>query len=117
MALIIANTVILAMTDYSLDAIDENLDPSTERSAFNQVVDETELFFTIAFTIEAVLKIIAMGFALSPGAYLREGWNVLDFLVVVSGLLNSIPGMPDVKVLRTLRVLRPLRSLSAFSGT
>ena len=39
----------------------------------------------IIFAGEALLKIIAMGFVLHPGAYLRNGWNILDFSIVLIG--------------------------------
>jgi hypothetical protein len=31
-----------------------------------------------------------MGFILEPGTYLREAWNVIDFTVVVSWILELI---------------------------
>lgn len=39
----------------------------------------------VVFTIECVLKIIAHGFVMHSGAYLRNGWNILDFIIVVIG--------------------------------
>ncbi|KAG5668929.1 hypothetical protein PVAND_016838 [Polypedilum vanderplanki] len=49
-------------------------------------------------------------------AYLRNGWNLLDFSIVVIGMvstvLQSILGNFDVKALRAFRVLRPLRLVS-----
>ena len=44
-----------------------------------------ESVFVIIYLIEAVVKIIAYGFILHPSAYLRNGWNILDFVVVVVG--------------------------------
>ena len=44
-----------------------------------------EYVFLAIFTLEAVLKIIAYGFLFHPGAYLRNGWNILDFVIVVVG--------------------------------
>jgi hypothetical protein len=41
--------------------------------------------FTIIFIAEACLKIIAMGFILHKNAYLRNGWNIIDAIVVFSG--------------------------------
>ena len=76
----------------------------------------SELFFIIVFTVECCIKIIGMGFALEKYAYLRDRWNVLDFIVVISGLIGQIPGIPNLTALRTLRVLRPLRSVSAVPG-
>ena len=47
-------------------------------------------------------------------AYLRDGWNWLDFIVVVTGWLESVEGIPNVSLLRVFRVLRPLRALTRF---
>jgi voltage-dependent calcium channel L type alpha-1D len=41
--------------------------------------------FTGIFTMEFVLKTIALGFILHKKAYLRSGWNLIDFTVVMSG--------------------------------
>ena len=41
--------------------------------------------FLVVFTVEAVMKMMAYGFLLHPGAYLRNGWNLLDFIIVVIG--------------------------------
>ena len=68
------------------------------------------------FTVEAVIKIIAMGFVVHKNSYLRDYWNWLDFLVVCIGFIELFPIIPaaDLKSLRTLRVLRPLKSINAF---
>ena len=47
--------------------------------------EKVEYIFLAIFTMETVFKIIAFGFALHPNAYLRNGWNVLDFIIVVVG--------------------------------
>jgi len=44
-----------------------------------------EWLFLIIFTVEAIIKIIAYGFVLHPGAYLRSIWNILDFIIVIAG--------------------------------
>jgi voltage-dependent calcium channel L type alpha-1F len=41
--------------------------------------------FTIIFIIEGVLKIIAFGLMLTKKSYLRSGWNIIDFVVVIVG--------------------------------
>jgi hypothetical protein len=57
-----------------------------------------------------------MGFVVHKSAYLRDYWNMLDFLVVVVSIIELVPFIPSasLKALRTLRVLRPLRSLNAI---
>lgn len=53
----------------------------------NKLVDNSEIFFTISFALEALLKIIASGFILERGCYLRDAWNWLDFIVVITAVL------------------------------
>lgn len=47
--------------------------------------EKIEYAFLIFFAIEAMLKIIAYGFLFHTDAYLRNGWNVLDFSIVTLG--------------------------------
>lgn len=47
--------------------------------------EKLEYFFLIIFSIEAAMKIIAYGFLFHQDAYLRSGWNVLDFTIVFLG--------------------------------
>jgi hypothetical protein len=110
---IMANAALLAIEDHSPTAVDPvTLSPDPERSATNSFVQACEPFFTALFTFEAVVKIIAMGFMVDRGSYMRDGFNILDFIVVVSSLLSGFPGVPRVSALRAVRVLRPLRTLS-----
>ncbi|CAB1112699.1 unnamed protein product [Ectocarpus sp. CCAP 1310/34] len=114
------NSIVLALTDWT--RIDE--DPSSEHvgepiaegSWRNTLLYETESMFTAIFTLEFVLKVVSQGFIFGHGAYLRDAWNVLDFVVVVTAVLTSIPGMPTATAIRVFRVLRPLRSLSTLPG-
>ena len=46
-----------------------------------------DLFMTCAFTFEMSAKIIAYGFAFAgKGSYIRDSWNILDFVIVSSAL-------------------------------
>ena len=47
--------------------------------------EELEPVFMAIFTVEMVVKILADGFILHKGSYLRNPWNIMDFIVVVSG--------------------------------
>lgn len=47
--------------------------------------ETTEPYFLAIFTIEAALRILALGFVLHRGSYLRNMWNIMDFVVVVTG--------------------------------
>ncbi|RXN01696.1 Voltage-dependent L-type calcium channel subunit alpha-1F [Acipenser ruthenus] len=59
--------------------------------------ERVEYLFLIIFTVEAFLKVMAYGLLFHPNGYLRNGWNLLDFIIVVVGtqtglqvVLNSI---------------------------
>ena len=43
-----------------------------------------EFFFIFVFMVEFFLKIIAKGFVFDKHTYLRDGWNLIDFIVVIS---------------------------------
>lgn len=116
--LILLNSIVLAITDWTVideDPTSESVgEPLAEGSWRNALLYDTEVIFTALFALEFVLKVVAQGFILGHGAYLRDAWNVLDFVVVITALLTSIPGMPTASAIRVLRVLRPLRSVSAL---
>ena len=82
----------------------------------NVVAEEAEVIFLLLFFIEMSVKIIAMGFCAVEGTYLRDPWNWIDFVVVITGVAIFVPFMPQVSSLRTFRVLRPLRTLSSMPG-
>jgi len=42
------------------------------------------------YTIEMVVKVVALGFVLNDGAYIRDPWNILDFIIVGSSWLTVI---------------------------
>lgn len=47
--------------------------------------EKTEPYFIGIFCFEAGIKLLALGFVFHKGSYLRNGWNVMDFIVVLSG--------------------------------
>ncbi|CAM4606968.1 unnamed protein product [Lepidochelys kempii] len=77
-------------------------------------VDDTEPYFIGIFCFEAGIKIIALGFAFHKGSYLRNGWNVMDFVVVLTGILAKVGSDFDLRTLRAVRVLRPLKLVSGI---
>ncbi|KAG9353089.1 hypothetical protein JZ751_017665 [Albula glossodonta] len=91
--------------------------------------ESLEYIFLIIFTMECFLKIVAYGLLFHADAYLRNCWNILDFVIVFMGLftialdtIHHISGVEapvgekgggfDMKALRAFRVLRPLRLVS-----
>ena len=46
--------------------------------------------FTAIFTVELVLRVMALGFVLHRYSYLRDPWNWLDFIVVLFSFADPI---------------------------
>ncbi len=36
------------------------------------------------------LKIFAMGFFINRKSYLRDGWNILDFIIIITSLIPLV---------------------------
>uniref|UniRef100_A0A8C1FT85 Voltage-dependent P/Q-type calcium channel subunit alpha-1A n=1 Tax=Cyprinus carpio carpio TaxID=630221 RepID=A0A8C1FT85_CYPCA len=76
--------------------------------------EDTEPYFIGIFCFESGIKILALGFAFHKGSYLRNGWNVMDFVVVLTGILSTVGTDLDLRTLRAVRVLRPLKLVSGI---
>ncbi|CAG5041769.1 unnamed protein product [Parnassius apollo] len=103
---IIANCVVLALEEHL---------PNGDKTILAQNLEKTEAYFLGIFCVEASLKILALGFVLHRGSYLRNVWNIMDFFVVVTGIITLLPAVApevDFRTLRAIRVLRPLKLVS-----
>jgi len=102
---IVINSVLLAVQQHRAP-------PS---NPVNKVCSVIDAILTWVFIMECGLKVLAMGLILDSKTYLRDPWNILDFVVVISAVVEMIPAIPlaSFGFLRLFRVLRPLRSLNA----
>jgi len=111
-SLILLNSVMLGALDYTYTKEDEK--NGKVKPLTNQIFESSEHVFTILFTIEMLIKVLALGLASDKNSYLRDTWNWLDAAVVIGSILSYFPEVTNISVLRTFRLFRPLRSLSAF---
>ncbi|XP_061840237.1 voltage-dependent P/Q-type calcium channel subunit alpha-1A-like isoform X2 [Nerophis lumbriciformis] len=102
---IIANCIVLALEQHL---------PDNDKTPLSERLEDTEPYFIAIFCFESGIKILALGFALHKGSYLRNGWNVMDFVVVLTGILSSVGTQLDLRTLRAVRVLRPLKLVSGI---
>lgn len=79
------NSLMLASYDYN--------DPNS-LSERNKILDIIGTILTVLFTLEGLCKVLAHGFIFHKRAYLRNGWNWLDFIVIVAGWVVLVPGIP-----------------------
>jgi uncharacterized protein YebE (UPF0316 family) len=61
--------------------------------------------FTTIFTVEAVLKILALGMY----RYLQDKWNCFDIVIVVLSLVElGLDGVKGLSILRSFRLVSSL---------
>ncbi|XP_070433323.1 sodium channel protein type 10 subunit alpha isoform X1 [Equus przewalskii] len=78
--------------------------------------ERLEYIFTVIYTFEALIKILARGFCLNEFAYMRDLWNWLDFSVITLAYLGEVMDLRGISGLRTFRVLRALKTVSVIPG-
>ncbi|KAM8758869.1 sodium channel protein type 10 subunit alpha isoform 3-T3 [Rhynchonycteris naso] len=78
--------------------------------------DIIEYVFTVIYTFEALIKILARGFCLNEFTYMRDPWNWLDFSVITLAYIATAMDLRGVSGLRTFRVLRALKTVSVIPG-
>ncbi|XP_067640083.1 voltage-dependent calcium channel type A subunit alpha-1 isoform X5 [Eurosta solidaginis] len=103
---IIANCVVLALEEHL---------PEGDKTVLALSLEKTETYFLCIFCVEASLKILALGLVLHKHSYLRNIWNIMDFVVVVTGAMTIFAEANidvDLRMLRSFRVLRPLKLVS-----
>jgi voltage-gated sodium channel len=100
MAVIILNTVVLGL---------EVIRSVADRC--QTLLTVLNVIFTVIYVVEAVIKIYAW-----RGGYFKDGWNLFDFVIVVTCLIPTGGVFGSLRIMRLLRVLRVLRALRLISG-
>lgn len=69
-------SVTIGFKDYSKE---------TDDSSWNFYVVLMNFFFTLVFFLDTALKILVQGFIEHKNAYLKDGFNIIDFVLVFVG--------------------------------
>lgn len=88
-------------------------------STLGLALSHMDVIFAVFFSCEAIVKIIAMGLIMHPGAYLRDPWCATDGFVTVASALavvSSSSAFAAIRAFRVARALRPLRLVKRFRG-
>jgi len=115
--------IVILLNSLTLASEDPTSDETTPTAQF---IDDV---FLMLYSVEMFLKIVGMGFIFGKGAYLRDSWNILDFVIVGSAYLTIVndllateeeggdqPEGLSLNSLRAFRVLRPLRAITTIKG-
>ncbi|XP_034035578.1 voltage-dependent R-type calcium channel subunit alpha-1E-like isoform X2 [Thalassophryne amazonica] len=101
LAMIALNTIVLMMKYYSAPP------------AYEAVLKHLNTAFTVLFSVECVLKILAFGFL----NYFRDTWNIFDFITVLGSITEIVVdlqfvdtfNMSFLKLFRAARLIKLLR--------
>jgi len=82
------------------------------------IIESVNLFFTVVFLIEAVMKILAW-----RRSYFKEGWNRFDFFIVVISVIELVITafyefalLMIITLFRIFRIGRVLRLVKRAEG-
>ncbi|BHF68879.1 hypothetical protein SprV_0301192000 [Sparganum proliferum] len=90
---------------------------STNALSLSLSLSLPRLVFTVFYTCEACIKVIACGLIIDDFTYLRDAWNWLDFIVIMLAyMMFVVPSLGNLSALRSLRVLRALKTVTAIPG-
>lgn len=104
---ILFTSVISALSDSTI----------SQGSTLDTMLDVSDIVVAAIFTLEAVIKILALGFLLHKGSYLRSPWNIIDLCIVIFSLIYILFGTDPNSPLnnfRAFRALRPLKLVANF---
>ncbi|CAF2124314.1 unnamed protein product, partial [Rotaria magnacalcarata] len=110
---LIIGSILASSSTLALEDINTRQQP-----IFHKILVVLDKVFTVIFTTELILKWFAYGIKV----YFTNGWNWLDFFIVLVSVLGTlldwlgVADVPAFKSMRTLRALRPLKALSRFEG-
>ncbi|KPP63620.1 hypothetical protein Z043_118101, partial [Scleropages formosus] len=90
LAMIALNTVVLMMKYYSAPA------------TYDTVLKHLNTAFTVLFSLECVLKILAFGFI----NYFRDTWNIFDFITVLGSITEIVVDRLLFRAARLIKLLR-----------
>lgn len=54
------------------------------------IMETIDQIFLMLYSVEMIFKILGLGFIYGEGAYIKDSWNILDFVIVMSGYVTLI---------------------------
>ncbi|XP_041125495.1 sodium channel protein 1 brain-like [Polyodon spathula] len=80
--------------------------------AVNKNFVAADYLFTVIYSVEMIIKVLAQGFVFHKFAYLKNAWNWLDFTVILLAYLTlAFPFLPGLSALRAFRAMKMIAIL------
>ena len=91
-------------------------DTLRNRCLIDRYTAATEIVFTAIYTYEAIVKLTSRGLFIDGFTYLRDGWNWLDFSVIMLSYVTIAIDLGNFSAIKTFRVFRALKSVAVVPG-
>ncbi|XP_075261940.1 sodium channel protein 1 brain-like [Convolutriloba macropyga] len=124
--------LVIVWSTFTLTLDDKYYEVPKNRRWREPLIDYTSLCLAVIFTVEFVMRLVALG----PRKYFLNGWNLIDFVIMLATLVDVIlleekyrlrrAGEDETRVTRTttvtdllriLRAVRPLRAVQQWENT
>ncbi|XP_044211809.1 sodium channel protein type 4 subunit alpha B-like [Thunnus albacares] len=76
-----------------------------------------EYVFIAIYVFEAIIKIVARGFCVGHFTFLRDPWNSLDIVIIITACLTVFVDLGSISVLRFLKIMAITPGLRTTVGT
>jgi hypothetical protein len=108
---VILNTLTFMFKDYK-----DRVSQPYSSPGFQQFLKVINGLLLLVYFFESLTKVLAMGFVLEPGTYLRSVTNVFDFLLLWYGIAdflftNTLQAVSWIAFFRTIRIFQTLTAI------
>ena len=120
LVIIILNSILMFLYNYSINICNHYTTINKEycylqyeyEISYDIILDRINIVFMIVYIIEFIIKVIALGFLCEKFTYLRVPWNILDFLIIIIGVLNYFYScFFRTFSFKLFRILQPFRKM------
>jgi len=78
---------------------------SSTNDSYTNISDTFDKAVNIFFALEAATKIISLGFIMDDGSYARDSWNILDFIIVITSLIDMTSSNVNIPVIKARNMI------------
>ena len=121
LVVIILNSILMFFYNYSINKCNQYSTINYNECYLNNqndiskdlLLDRINIIFMIAYIIEFIIKVIAMGFIFESKCYLRDPWCVMDFIIIFIGTMFYFnPYFFRTFSFKLFRLLHPFRNVN-----
>ena len=83
-------TILFNSVTIGLETKEMRVNPDYQETSVDRFIKMSGVICAIIFIIEFAFKVLAQGFIVHKRSYLRDMWNMLDFLIVMVSITELV---------------------------